>query len=188
MGSVLFSGFFDLHGCSLAWVALGLTLVTIASVTIFLHRGQTDRALELHPSVNHLSWFWLWLTTGMDTTERVTVHRKHHAKVETVEDPQEFHNNHPEQDALTAGPSNLEADFSAPDGKCEHHVEPNESAPGRRAWIESCRTSLLSREPLLGSDDLDDLAVMLWDRPSCQQVAPELAVDLLFKDQLNRLR
>ena len=125
---------------------------------------------------------------GMDTAERVTVPRKPHAKVERVEDPQEFHNNHHAQDALTAGPSNLEADFSAPDGKCEHQVEPNESAPGRRAWIESCRASLLSREPLPGSDDLDDLAVMLWDRPSCQQVAPELAVDLLFKDQLNRLR
>lgn len=188
MDSVLFSGLFDLHGWSLAWVALGLTLVTIASATIFLHRGQTHRALELHLAVNHLSWVWLWLTTGVDTTERVTVPRKPPAKVERVEDSQEFHNDHRAQDALTTGPSNLEADFSAPDGKCEHHVEPNASARGRRTWIESCRTSLLSREPLLGSDDLDDLAVTLWDRPSCQQVAPELAVDLLFKDQLNRLR
>ena len=83
---------------------------------------------------------------------------------------------------------NLEADFNVPFGRCLNRIEPIEPAPGRRAWIESCRISILGREPLLGSDDVEDLAVTLWDRPSCQHVAPELAVDLLFKDQLSRLR
>ena len=62
-------------------VALALTHVTIACVTIFLHRAQAHRALDLHPSVSHFFRFWLWLTTGMVTKEWVAIHRKHHAKV-----------------------------------------------------------------------------------------------------------
>ncbi|PWT72546.1 MAG: acyl-CoA desaturase [Proteobacteria bacterium] len=68
-------------------VALGLTHVTIAAVTIFLHRHQAHRALDLHPAVAHFFRFWLWLTTGMVTKEWAAVHRKHHAKCETSEDP-----------------------------------------------------------------------------------------------------
>jgi stearoyl-CoA desaturase (Delta-9 desaturase) len=68
-------------------VALALTHVTIVSVTLYLHRHQAHRALELHPAVAHLFRFWLWLTTGMVTREWVAVHRKHHAKCETPEDP-----------------------------------------------------------------------------------------------------
>ena len=68
-------------------VALALTHVTIASVTIFLHRAQAHRALDLHPIVSHFFRFWLWLTTGMVTKEWVAIHRKHHAKVETPDDP-----------------------------------------------------------------------------------------------------
>ncbi|HKJ07649.1 MAG TPA: fatty acid desaturase [Gammaproteobacteria bacterium] len=68
-------------------LALGLTHITIASVTIFLHRHQAHRALDLHPLVGHFFRFWLWLTTGMVTKQWVAVHRKHHAKVETPEDP-----------------------------------------------------------------------------------------------------
>ncbi|NKB36331.1 MAG: acyl-CoA desaturase [Gammaproteobacteria bacterium] len=68
-------------------ITLGLTQVTIASVTIFLHRHQTHRALELHPLVSHFFRFWLWLTTGIVTREWVAIHRKHHARVETDEDP-----------------------------------------------------------------------------------------------------
>jgi stearoyl-CoA desaturase (delta-9 desaturase) len=67
--------------------ALALTHVTIAAVTIYLHRGQAHHALELHPVVSHFFRFWLWLTTGMVTKEWVAIHRKHHAKVETPEDP-----------------------------------------------------------------------------------------------------
>ncbi|HXY22139.1 MAG TPA: acyl-CoA desaturase, partial [Burkholderiaceae bacterium] len=61
-------------------VTLALTHVTIASVTIFLHRSQAHRALDLHPLASHFFRLWLWLTTGMQTRDWVAVHRKHHAK------------------------------------------------------------------------------------------------------------
>jgi len=73
------------------WQVLAFTLVvthiTICAVTIFLHRAQAHRALELGPIPSHFFRFWLWLTTGMVTKEFVAVHRKHHAKCETEEDP-----------------------------------------------------------------------------------------------------
>lgn len=77
---------------SLPWwgyilVILGLTQITIFSVTIYLHRCQAHRALTLHPIVSHFFRFWLWLTTGMVTKEWAAIHRKHHARVETEEDP-----------------------------------------------------------------------------------------------------
>ena len=68
-------------------VALVFTHITIAAVTIYLHRSQSHRALDLHPAVAHVFRFWLWLTTGMVTKEWVAIHRKHHAKVETADDP-----------------------------------------------------------------------------------------------------
>jgi stearoyl-CoA desaturase (delta-9 desaturase) len=84
---MIFSGFFDLPWWGYVLVALGLTHVTIASVTIFLHRHQAHRALELHPVASHFFRFWLWLTTGMVTKEWAAIHRKHHAKCESTEDP-----------------------------------------------------------------------------------------------------
>jgi stearoyl-CoA desaturase (delta-9 desaturase) len=84
---MLFSGLFDLPWWGLALVALGFTHVTIAAVTIFLHRCQAHRALELHPAVSHFFRLWLWLTTGMITREWAAIHRKHHARCETAEDP-----------------------------------------------------------------------------------------------------
>lgn len=73
------------------WEILAFTLVvthiTIASVTIFLHRCQAHRALDLHAIPSHFFRFWLWLTTGMVTKEWAAIHRKHHAKCETEEDP-----------------------------------------------------------------------------------------------------
>ena len=73
------------------WQILVFTLVvthiTIVAVTIFLHRCQAHRALELHPIISHFFRFWLWLTTGMITKEWAAIHRKHHAKCETVDDP-----------------------------------------------------------------------------------------------------
>ena len=63
---------------------LAVTHVTIACVTIFLHRAQAHRALDIHPVVSHSFRFWLWLTTGMVTKEWVAIHRKHHAKVENI--------------------------------------------------------------------------------------------------------
>lgn len=67
--------------------ALVATHITIASVTIFLHRAQAHRALELHAIPSHFFRLWLWLTTGMVTKEWAAIHRKHHAKCETEEDP-----------------------------------------------------------------------------------------------------
>ena len=84
---MLFSGLFDLPWWGLVAVALVLTHVTIASVTIFLHRHQAHRALDLHPIAAHFFRAWLWLTTGMVTKEWAAIHRKHHAKCETADDP-----------------------------------------------------------------------------------------------------
>ena len=81
------------HGLTEAswWQVLAYTLVTthitIVSVTLFLHRSQAHRALDLHPAVQHFFRFWLWIGTGMVTKEWVAIHRKHHAKCETVDDP-----------------------------------------------------------------------------------------------------
>jgi stearoyl-CoA desaturase (delta-9 desaturase) len=85
--SVASHGLIDLPWWGYVVVTLALTHVTIACVTIFLHRAQAHRALDLHPAVSHFFRFWLWLTTGMVTKEWVAIHRKHHAKVETVDDP-----------------------------------------------------------------------------------------------------
>lgn len=64
-----------------------LTQITIASVTIYLHRYQTHRALTLHPVISHFFRFWLWMTTGMVTAEWVAIHRKHHATTDIEGDP-----------------------------------------------------------------------------------------------------
>jgi stearoyl-CoA desaturase (delta-9 desaturase) len=66
---------------------LAVTHITIASVTIYLHRHQAHRALELHAIPSHFFRFWLWLTTGQVTKEWASIHRKHHAKCDTEEDP-----------------------------------------------------------------------------------------------------
>jgi stearoyl-CoA desaturase (delta-9 desaturase) len=84
---MLFSGLLDLPWWGLILVALGLAHVTIAAVTIYLHRHQAHRALDLHPAVAHFFRLWLWLTTGMVTKEWAAIHRKHHAKCETADDP-----------------------------------------------------------------------------------------------------
>jgi len=87
MGKLLMDGFVQLPWWGYALVALTLTHVTIIAVTIFLHRNQAHRALELHWVAGHFFRAWLWLTTGMNTTEWTAVHRKHHAEVETEKDP-----------------------------------------------------------------------------------------------------
>ncbi len=80
-------GVLDLAWWQIVVAALLLTHVTIAAVTIFLHRSQAHRALDLHPVVAHFFRAWLWLTTGMQTKEWVSIHRKHHARCETTDDP-----------------------------------------------------------------------------------------------------
>ncbi|WP_174874158.1 DesA family fatty acid desaturase [Vogesella oryzae] len=81
------NGLIDLPWWGYIVVALVLTHITIASVTIFLHRHQAHRALDLHPLPSHFFRFWLWLTTGMVTKQWAAIHRKHHARCETAEDP-----------------------------------------------------------------------------------------------------
>lgn len=91
------NGFMDLPGWAnglvvLPWwgyilVALLMTHITIAAVTIYLHRHSAHRALDIHPVVAHFFRLWLWLTTGMSTKAWTAIHRKHHAKCETEEDP-----------------------------------------------------------------------------------------------------
>lgn len=83
----MFSGLLDLSWPALVGVTLLFTHTTIAAVTIYLHRHQAHRALDLHPAVSHFFRFWLWLTTGMVTREWVGVHRKHHAAVDGPDDP-----------------------------------------------------------------------------------------------------
>jgi stearoyl-CoA desaturase (delta-9 desaturase) len=83
----MFTGVFDLSWWGYVVYALVVTHITIAAVTIYLHRHQAHRALDLHPIPSHFFRFWLWLTTGMVTKEWAAIHRKHHAKCETAEDP-----------------------------------------------------------------------------------------------------
>jgi stearoyl-CoA desaturase (delta-9 desaturase) len=71
----------------LVLVLLVCTQLTIFSVTLYLHRSQAHRGVDFHPVLNHFFRFWTWLTTSMITKEWVAIHRKHHAKVETDEDP-----------------------------------------------------------------------------------------------------
>jgi stearoyl-CoA desaturase (delta-9 desaturase) len=80
-------GYLDWAWWQIVLFTLAVTHITIASVTIFLHRCQAHRALDLHPIAAHFFRFWLWLTTGMVTKEWAAVHRKHHAKCETIDDP-----------------------------------------------------------------------------------------------------
>ena len=84
-------GVWDLSWWQIILFTLAMTHVTIASVTIFLHRHQAHRALDLHPIPSHFFRLWLWLTTGQVTKEWASIHRKHHAKCEQAEDPHSPH-------------------------------------------------------------------------------------------------
>jgi stearoyl-CoA desaturase (delta-9 desaturase) len=83
----MYSGILDLPWWGYVIVTAVLTHITIAGVTIYLHRHQAHRALDLGPIPSHFFRFWLWLTTGMITKEWAAIHRKHHAKCETPDDP-----------------------------------------------------------------------------------------------------
>jgi stearoyl-CoA desaturase (delta-9 desaturase) len=80
-------GALDLRWWQVILATLLLTHITIAAVTIFLHRSQAHRGLDLHAVPSHFFRVWLWLTTGMQTKEWVAIHRKHHARCETADDP-----------------------------------------------------------------------------------------------------
>ena len=87
----LSTGLLDLSPIGYLVAVLVLTHVTIVSVTIYLHRAQAHRAIDLHPAAAHFFRLWLWLTTGMRTIEWVAIHRKHHAHTETEDDPHSPH-------------------------------------------------------------------------------------------------
>ena len=80
-------GVLDLDFWQYVLVSFVLIEITVLSVTLYLHRDAAHRALDLHPAIRHFCRFWLWLTTGITTREWVAIHRKHHARCETPEDP-----------------------------------------------------------------------------------------------------
>jgi stearoyl-CoA desaturase (delta-9 desaturase) len=85
------NGLWELSAWQVVAFTLGVTHITMLSVTIFLHRHQAHRALDLHPLASHFFRFWLWLTTGQVTKEWASIHRKHHAKCEQPDDPHSPH-------------------------------------------------------------------------------------------------
>lgn len=87
MFHTLLTGLLPLPWWGYLLVMLVYTQLTIFAVTLYLHRCQAHRALELHPIISHIFRFWLWMSTGMVTKAWTAIHRKHHAKVETDEDP-----------------------------------------------------------------------------------------------------
>ncbi|MBW3566805.1 MAG: fatty acid desaturase [Proteobacteria bacterium] len=87
MISSLMNGFLNAPIWAIVLYTLAVTHVTVTGVTLYLHRDATHRGLDLHPVVRHFFRFWLWMTTAMNTKEWVAIHRKHHAKCETDEDP-----------------------------------------------------------------------------------------------------
>lgn len=84
---LLAHGLLNLSPLAVLGITLVLTHITIVGVTVYLHRYSAHRALELNPVLKHFFRFWLWMTTGMTTREWTAIHRKHHAKCETEEDP-----------------------------------------------------------------------------------------------------
>lgn len=83
----MFSGFIELSYISFIIITFALTYLTVLSVTLYLHRFSAHRGFKLHPILQHFFRLWLWITTGMSTKEWTAIHRKHHAKCETAEDP-----------------------------------------------------------------------------------------------------
>ena len=80
-------GLIDLSFWGYVIISLVMLQVTVTGVTLYFHRDQAHRGVDLHPVLRHFFRFWLWMGTGMTTREWVAVHRKHHAKCETAEDP-----------------------------------------------------------------------------------------------------
>ena len=87
----LANGLWQLAWWQIVLFTLAMTHITMVSVTVFLHRHQAHRALDLHPVASHFFRFWLWLTTGQVTKEWASIHRKHHAKCEQADDPHSPH-------------------------------------------------------------------------------------------------
>ena len=83
----LLAGLTQASAWQMALYFLVASQLTMMSTTLYLHRSATHRGVDLHPVVSHFLRFWNWLTTAMVTKEWVAIHRKHHARCETSEDP-----------------------------------------------------------------------------------------------------
>ena len=84
---LLVNGIIDFNWLEYTIYTIVVTQITIMSITLYLHRGITHSAIEIKGLLSHFFRFWLWLTTSMRTADWVAIHRKHHAKVETIDDP-----------------------------------------------------------------------------------------------------
>lgn len=82
-----YRGLLGLSAWGYVFASLLMVQTTVFAVTLYLHRDATHRAVDLHPVIRHFCRFWLWLTTGIATREWVAIHRKHHARCETADDP-----------------------------------------------------------------------------------------------------
>lgn len=87
MMDLLINGLINFTWLEYVIYTLVVTHVTIVAITLYLHRGVCHSAIEIKPILAHFFRFWLWLTTSMRTADWVAIHRKHHAKVETADDP-----------------------------------------------------------------------------------------------------
>jgi len=87
MTELLINGLVDFTWLGYVTYTLAVTHITIVAITLYLHRGVCHSAIEIKPILSHFFRFWLWLTTSMRTADWVAIHRKHHAKVETIDDP-----------------------------------------------------------------------------------------------------
>jgi stearoyl-CoA desaturase (delta-9 desaturase) len=147
--------FHDLPLWAYVLIALALTHAVIASVTIYLHRHQAHRSLDLHPAVSHLFRLCLWLGTGMVTREWIAVHRKHHARVELPDDPHS-----PQQRGiarvLLEGAELYRAEADNPETLEQYgHGAPDD-------WVER---NLYSRYPMLGIALMFAIDVLLFGAP-----------------------
>jgi stearoyl-CoA desaturase (delta-9 desaturase) len=80
-------GLADMRWWGYVVVTLVSMHVTMISITLYFHREQAHRSIDLHPALRHFFRFWLWMVTGAPTKEWVAVHRKHHALCEREGDP-----------------------------------------------------------------------------------------------------
>ena len=87
MINILINGIVEFTWVGYVIYTLIVTHITIVAITLYLHRGVCHSAIEIKPALGHFFRFWLWLTTSMRTADWVAIHRKHHAKVETIDDP-----------------------------------------------------------------------------------------------------
>ena len=87
MIEILINGIIEFTWVEYVVYTLIVTHITIVAITLYLHRGVCHSAIHIKPILSHFFRFWLWLTTSMRTADWVAIHSKHHAKVETIDDP-----------------------------------------------------------------------------------------------------